>query len=379
MAAAGARETFGADREAAAAKAGMDREPAAAAAAAKWSEPWMISKRPRNWAELQDSNQLSRRLRDAVFGDESSGWFSLCILYGRPGRGKTTMCKLICGEAAFAKEINGSSERRKDELRDALTEFTHHWHMAKAKAKAKAKASGSGTEGVPACVLFVDEADGLGPWGQGMLASFVSEMMERGVSGRLPPSSGRGRILFACNDVGKLHPSLLGKAALVCEVPRPSADDLMRCAISSGTSCSNERLVEVCRSADGDYRTLLQLLEIEDGGVNAGAGAGAGAGSGSAMTTTSIPRPVARILMLKDTDPEAVWAVLDETWKAGSRTDVLVDWVEQILPLVQDELLRARLLQLHSAWSTAQPETLLQVVGAYFRCMMGINNRDRVA
>jgi hypothetical protein len=330
----------------------------------------MISKRPRNWAELQDSNQLSWRLREAVFGDGGGGgggWFSLCVLYGRPGRGKTTMCKLICGEAAFAKEINGSSERRKDELRDALTEFTHHWHMAKAKGQSGGS-GGTGKSVAPVCVLFVDEADGLGPWGQGMLASFVSEMMEKGASGRVPPSSGRGRILFACNDVGKLHPSLLGKAVMVCEVPRPSADDLMRCAISSGTSCSNERLVEVCRSADGDYRTLLQLLEIEDGG----------AGRESAMTTTSIPRPVARVLMLKDTDPEVVWSVLEETWRLGSRTDVLVDWVEQILPVVQDESLRARLLRLHSAWSTAQPETLLQVVGAYFRCMMGVNDRERM-
>jgi replication-associated recombination protein RarA len=314
----------------------------------------MISKRPRNWAELQDSRQLGAELRAGV--EDRSLRFGVFVLYGRPGRGKTTLCKLICSEAAYAKEINGSSERRKEELRDALTEFTTHWSMARVKWKAVEN---------PTCVLFVDEADGLGPWGQGMLASYLSEMETK----ELPPTSGLGRIFFACNDLAKLHPSILSKAAMVREIPRPSADDLMRCAIAAGAKPDDDSgLVQMCRSADGDYRTLLQMLEMRDDKVRT-------------MDTTTIPKPMARILMLRDMDAPGmdvsglVISTLEETWRLGSRTDVLVEWIEQILPLVQDELHRAKLLRLRTAWQDAQPETLLQVVGAYFRHIMGMHER----
>lgn len=329
----------------------------------------MIAKRPRNWHDAQDSHRLGAKLREVVFDTKAHTRFSVCVLFGRPGRGKTTLCKLICREASYSKEINGSSERKKDELRDALTEFTNHWTMAKVKHKAVED---------PVCVLFVDEADGLGPWGQGMLASYIAEMEHKHTAHQhtssstfhnyqaAAPTQGVARLLFACNDLGKIHPSILGKAAMVCEIPRPSADDLIRCAISTGADI--EGLDQLCRSADGDYRTLLQLLEMRSDKV-------------PAMTTTTIPRAIARILLLRDMDDpklnvaDLVFSTLEETWRLGSRTDVLVEWIEQILPLVQDDMHRVRLLRLRTAWLTAQPETLLQVTGAYFRHIIGINER----
>lgn len=308
---------------------------------------------------------------------------AIVVLFGAPGRGKTTLATHVGRAQRRFTEINGSCERRGPELRDALSRFVSDGNQAAvAAAHGAAGASGALSRSHPAapvlaaaagaappcCALLVDEADGLGAVGQATVASFVEELEDgaRGHGSARPLRMGdwRALILLTCNTLGRIHDAILSRAHVLAEVPRPSAAALVAAALSWGAALDAARLEELAKMADGDFRAMRQLTELEM----------CGSSGALAAPITPAVRELIGALQVEEGQrgTAAALGAFERTWREGLRADDLQHWVTWAL--VQHSVTptrRARLLRFKRSLQAMQqhrgPQTLLQVVGAFAR------------
>jgi hypothetical protein len=196
---------------------------------------------------LDDILAAVRRL-----ADDPTRRVAIVVLFGAPGRGKTTLATHIGRQQECFAEINGSSERRGSELREALSRFVSDGNQAAVRARHRREGAAasspfapggphppSSPAAPPCCALLLDEADGLGTIGQATVASFVDDLEDGGkgsAAGWASPASAlprwRALILLTCNVMARLHDSILSRAHVLAEVPRPSEATLVQAALA---------------------------------------------------------------------------------------------------------------------------------------------------
>jgi hypothetical protein len=412
---------------------------------------------PATWSELIDDAdgaviQSIRRLiegEDGVTGDP----VRVLILYGKPGRGKTSLATVAgrSPKVSHFTEINASLARRGDELRMAMTNFLiagaalptlqrsarsgGFWSEAR---RERERAAGSGassssssssssaatpsSNSPPIALLFLDEADGLGSVGQGMVASFIAHLQEDRAA-LLRREGWSARVILACNDLGEMHEATLSRADLMVEMPRPSPSALVTAAVTWGYHriFAHDQLSSLATRADGDYRAMRQLLELEavmtidqdlvpallpavqtrglaaemererwakarglavtggdmehgaaGGGAAAGGGGAAAVGGGGAtaspISPLRVPPDVARVLGGGNAGEDGL-AVLERCWRQGYERDMFVEWVETLLTMIDPTSMAHRRLLAFRAdlRRRGAPHTLLQILGAYAR------------
>jgi hypothetical protein len=348
---------------------------------------------------------------------EGSAPVVLVVLFGKPGRGKTSLAHAVGrSRADWFDDVNASSERRSEELRQRLSRFLSDGDQHALRARRGGGAGASALPARPLGVLFLDEADGLGPIGQATVASFVADLED----GMLPARRGwRACVIIACNDMGALHDSLLSRAHVLAEMPRPDVRSLVAAArLWIEAELERERadpqpqpasqphsqphsqdeaaeyrehpgnrpegrpslppvlpdddhLASLAVRADGDYRSMRQLLGMALSGVGeagcAGEGPSAAASGLGREGPLRCPRPLMRALLTGDgQDDLSLWARI---WREGHRADVVQQWVELAAsdPKVAPER-RVRLLRFRAQLADgSRPSTLLQMVGAFAR------------
>jgi hypothetical protein len=347
--------------------------------------PWIVANRPRRWEDFRGDPAFLQRFRETLLGAAPlppTCALRLAVLHGKPGRGKTTLGQLAARECALAETLNASDERRGEDLRARLQRF-----LDDGARRGAAWLSGKATPSPPPlCLLFLDEADGLGQVGQLTVLSFLENLEDAPCRGWTP------RVLLACNDVGAMHASLLSRADVCLRMPRPAASHMRHLALAVAPAASVAALpAEVLGS--GDYRLLMQTLEVSTAGAGAGPDAAAAAGTAGAalpgLETSEAPPPALVRLLLQDRgapfDPSRHAAserhvapalrTLRDLWAQGHRADMLARWVETLLPEAcaaggpraarASRLLRFRAELLRCAGRITASE--LQVFGAYVR------------
>ncbi len=273
---------------------------------------------------------------------------AIVVLFGKPGRGKTFLCSKLCESSAYAQEINASSERKGEDLRNAFERFMRSASMVH--------------DGVVS--LFMDEADGLGEIGQLTTASFLSEL-----SGSCKARNVRLRVMFACNDISLMHSSILSRAQVVAEVPRPTREQLVaagrawvheQVGLSAITSESLDALLdEASRFAGGDYRTMLQGILVSS--------ASSASSGGSSSSSLICPKDFAKLMLAPEFALDSILDFLRESWEKGYRDDVVQVWVDQILTVATSHERRLLLITISRKLRHITPITLLQVYGVFVR------------
>jgi len=354
---------------------------------------------------------------------EGSAPVIIAVLFGKPGRGKTSLAHAIGrARSAWFEDINASSERRSEELRQRLSKFLSDGDQHALRARRAGLASLAGPPAglaslagppspasaaepallpspPPLGVLFLDEADGLGSIGQATVASFLADLED----GSLPARRGwRACVIIACNDMAALHDSVLSRAHVLAEMPRPELVSLViaarawiAAAVQGGPASaakpaegsglpadvaapSDEQLAGLAIRADGDFRAMRQLVSMALAGVDIAGPGGpeqaaaptAAPGEIEALLPLRCPRPVMRALLTGEGQEDlGLWS---DVWRAGHRADVVVQWVELVAsdPKVDPER-RVRLLRFRAQLADpTRPSTLLQMVGAFARTMV---------
>jgi len=200
--------------------------------------------------------------------DNAAHAVTIAVLFGKPGRGKTSMAEMLGRtRGAWFQEINASSERRGHELRDALNRFVSdgHQHGLRHKARGGKEVPEAAT---PLGVLLLDEADGLGDIGQATVASFLAELEDE----QIPRRGGwRACVVVACNAMGEIHDVILSRAHVLTEMPKPAEQTLVAAARSwAGPALPRERLDAIpddtlralAARSDGDFRAMRQLVSL---------------------------------------------------------------------------------------------------------------------
>ena len=249
---------------------------------------------------------------------------TVILLYGKPGRGKTSLAT-VAGSSprvSLFQEMNASLARRGEELRTGLHKFMVDasslstlqtsgargglWKdgrssrpqdsqlrctslrctslldfavpsssssrqrscespepttsLSAAAGCTPSLSPSSSAPSPPIALLFLDEADGLGSIGQATVASFLAQLQEEGVPRR---QGWLARVVLACNNLGDMHESTLSRADLVAEMPRPSPHALVAAARMWGYDFfSDAEVLAMATAADGDFRTMRQMLEV---------------------------------------------------------------------------------------------------------------------
>jgi hypothetical protein len=278
-----------------------------------------------------------------VFSDQEVK-LAVIVLFGKPGRGKTFLCTKLCEASSFSQEMNASSERRGEDLREAFEKFVRSASMAH--------------DGVVS--LFMDEADGLGEIGQLTTASFLSELSSLCRSWKV-----RIRILFACNDISLMHSAILSRAHIVSEVPRPTREQLVEAGrVWAAENCPElpESMIhEAARFAGGDYRTMLQGLVVSS--------AAAGIPMTNSHSSIICPKEFADLMLAPELNPnlEHILNFLRASWEKGYRDDVMQVWVDQILTVAASHERRLLLVTISRKLRHITPVSLLQVYGVFVR------------
>lgn len=295
---------------------------------------------------VHHSSPLHTRVHE-VFSDEGIK-LAVIVLFGKPGRGKTFLCTKLCEASSCAQEMNASSERKGEDLREAFERFVRSASMAS-------------SPGVVS--LFMDEADGLGEIGQLTTASFLSELSLLCRSWKV-----RIRILFACNDISLMHTAILSRAHIVAEVPRPTREEL----VAAGRVWIQENMPEVrdasiveamlfdaSRFAGGDYRTMLQGLIVSSANPD----------SSSSTSSLICPKEFAQLMLAPELNSnlERILDFLRVSWEKGYRDDVFHVWVDQILTVATSHERRLLLITISRKLRHITPISLLQVYGVFVR------------
>jgi hypothetical protein len=334
---------------------------AAASAAPNLETPWIVAHRPRRWEDVRGDASFVRRFRRELLGPAPlppACCFRLCILHGKPGRGKTTLGELAARDCAVAEILNASDERRGEDLRARLERF-----LDDGARKGKGAASAASPP-PPLCLLFLDEADGLGKLGQLTLLSFLENLEDKPCDGWTP------RILLTCNEFGAMHPSIISRANYCTRMPRPTPKDLGDVARSIHPDIRAADLPPDVL-ASGDFRLLAQTLEVSTTTTTTAAAEKEGArparesqrapgerpareserapGEAAATalgreTSDAPPAPLVRLLLRDEgtafdprrhlpgeehVPPEL--RTLQELWRQGHRADMIAVWVETLL------------------------------------------------
>lgn len=309
----------------------------------------------------------------------------IVVLFGKPGRGKTSLAHAIGrSQAAWFEDINASSERRSGELRRHLSKFlsdgSQHalrYRKRLEGARPGAAATDPALRELPLGLLFLDEADGLGAIGQATVASFAADLEDGGAPAR---EGWRACIFLACNDMNAMHDSLLSRAHVLAEMPRPSPATLTAAACawmeaegvrgSSGRRPTPERLAEMAVRADGDFRAMRQLLSMALALAAKPAGLGGSEperSEGGRLGPLRCPRGLMRALVTGEGETDlSLWS---DVWREGHRADVVVGWVELAAsdPKTTPER-RVRLIRFRAQLADpSRPSTLLQLVGSFAR------------
>jgi hypothetical protein len=329
---------------------------------------------------------------------------TVAVLFGKPGRGKTSMAEMLGRtRGEWFQEINASSERRGQDLREALSRFVSDGNQRglRHKLRGAGSAGAAAAAASPIGVLLLDEADGLGEIGQATVASFLAELEDNQVPRR---GNWRACVVVACNMMGAMHDVVLSRAHVLMEMPRPSPATLIAAARSwAGPTLPADRiaalpedaLAALAARADGDFRAMRQLLTIAIWGA-AGPGAeGAVDALGRPASEAKVsaaeshpflsagplrcPRALARLLIsgegAYDTRP---W---QEVWEQGHRADVVCQWAEMAVanPSVPPAW-RRRLVRFRRELANWDgPDTLLQLIGVFARTSLDLGKAAREA
>jgi hypothetical protein len=337
--------------------------------------PWIVAHRPRRWEDFAGAGPLVAAFRASLLAPPPAPpecAFRLAVLYGKPGRGKTTLGELAGRECAVFEAVNASDERRGEDLRARLERFLGEggrrgaaWRMCPAPQPPP-----------PLCLLFLDEADGLGSVGQLTVLSFLEELEDAPRQGWTP------RVLVACNDVGAIHAGILSRAHLCVRMPHPSPSDMARAASAMASPAALPRSV----LASGDFRFLAQTLEVATAGAAEGVAA-AGPAANAAETSDAPPAAFLRLILLGEGTPfdpsrhpphqahvPPPLRTLQDLWAQGHRADMLARWADVALPEAampgHPADLQARLIHFRRELGRcggAVSTSALQVFGAYVR------------
>lgn len=347
---------------------------------------------------------------------------TVAILFGKPGRGKTSTGEMLGRTRGdWFQEINASSERRGTELREALNRFVSdgHQHALRRRlawqtqrgerdmAMGERKPVISVT--TPIGVLLLDEADGLGAIGQATVASFVAELEDDGIR-----NGWRVCLVIACNVMGALHDSLLSRAHVLAEMPRPKTSTLVAAARTwAGPALPAERLARftdgqletLAVRADGDFRAMRQLVMLAawgGGGTPASStepaapaapaeptapaelAAQAAPAEPSPCTEMTLaagpvrcPRDLSQLLLTgRNAYDLGIWR---RVWEQGHRGDVVAQWVEQAsFSSATPADWRLRLVRFRGELiHRTGPDTLLQLIGSFARTMTDLPHARR--
>jgi hypothetical protein len=305
---------------------------------------------------------------------------TVVVLFGKPGRGKTSLGELIGRtRGSFFQEINASSERRGSDLRDHLSRFVSDGNQTALRSRLRGGQTGS-LASRPLGVLLLDEADGLGSVGQSTVASFVAELEEK----ELPAAGGwRACVILSCNTLGALHDSVISRAHVLAEMPRPSIDTLITVArawVAANAAATGASpppnmpdapaLAKLAARADGDFRAMHQLLTLSVWGGDDTAADELLVSGDSTLGPTRCPRDLARLLLRGEGAHDLL--LWDRLWKMGYRSDDVVLWIEQAVgdPHVSAEW-RRKLVGFHNELIAREtPKTLLQLIGSFARHMV---------
>lgn len=206
---------------------------------------WVQRFRPDEWDEAQYPPAI-RRLK-GWSKDATTPYCRMSVVHGPPGRGKTTLARILAHDFDVVEEINASDKRRRHEFQKILERVTD---VIQRRQRS---------------LLFVlDEADGM----QDAQFSFLSwtHAMEQWFIQRAHEHGPRVRILILCNDISVMEPAILSRA-WVLRVPRPSMDSMRKAChcilkrIPESVAFTPQLVDHIITNADGDYRMLINLME----------------------------------------------------------------------------------------------------------------------
>jgi len=201
---------------------------------------WIEKYRPGSFPDCVGNREIFLQLEGLVKAGETPH----LLFYGPPGTGKTTSARIIArailGEdLTNVTEINASSERGIDILRDTISKATRHLTL----------------DGRPRIVIL-EEADGI--------TREAQEMMRR-------PLESEGRVIFilCLNELGRMNMAILSRCATFHFKPVPAAEIERYLSLI----CEREAITlpagtvhRIAGECGGDLRTAINNLQTAAAG-----------------------------------------------------------------------------------------------------------------
>lgn len=195
--------------------------------------------RPQNFSDVVGRDSIVNDLKRMIASPEG---ITHLLFYGQAGTGKTSIAHVIANEiygnmkGNFFHEINASSDRGIDIIRDKITE------LCKVKPM-----------GFPYKIIFMDEADYLTQEAQACFRRLI-ETYHRTV-----------RFIFSCNQVYKLIPPILSrfvKYEFSSIDLRTLAQHLKKITkLENITKFDDKMLIQIAKKSNGDIRSAINSLE----------------------------------------------------------------------------------------------------------------------
>jgi replication factor C subunit 3/5 len=196
--------------------------------------PWIEKFRPKHLDEIVDHADKIRTLRGLI----DRGELPHLLFTGPAGTGKTSLILCLArymygaDYPAYIKEINGSSDRGIDTVRNTITDF-----IQARSAKVK--------------ILIIDEADAMTSEAQGALKSVI----EKGTA--------NCRFCLICNDVNKIIPALQSRCTKFpfSYLSAPEMKRRLLDIVQAEQVAITEPALDVLLDGEQDFRKILNILQ----------------------------------------------------------------------------------------------------------------------